>query len=51
MSEDDFLAAGGNYSLIHIDFMVGSDEMDIDGHLADGTAEPIMRSGEWVFDI
>lgn len=51
MSNDDFLAAGGNYSLIHVDFMIGSDEMDIDGYLADGTAEPIMRSGEWAFDI
>jgi aminopeptidase len=51
MSEDDFLAAGGNYSLIHVDFMIGSAEMDIDGHLANGTAEPLMRSGEWAFDI
>ena len=51
MSDDDFLAAGGNCSLIHVDFMIGSDEMDIDGYRADGTAEPIMRSGEWAFDI
>lgn len=51
MSAEDFLAAGGNYSLIHEDFMIGSAEMDIDGYLADGSAEPLMRSGEWAFDI
>jgi len=28
--------------------MIGSAQMDVDGLAADGTAEPLMRSGEWV---
>jgi aminopeptidase len=51
MSDDEFAAAGGNHSLIHIDFMIGSGEMDVDGLVEDGTAEPIMRGGEWVFEV
>jgi aminopeptidase len=49
MSEEAFSAAGGNTSVTHVDFMIGSDEMDIDGVLADGTTEAVMRGGEWAF--
>ena len=48
MSDEAFAAAGGNHSLTHVDFMIGSDQMDIDGVLANGAAEPLMRAGEWV---
>lgn len=51
MSEAEFEAAGGNSSNIHVDFMVGSDKMDIDGITADGHKEPIMRSGLWAFEV
>jgi aminopeptidase len=51
MSEEEFEAAGGNHSHIHVDFMVGSGEMDIDGLAEDGSTEAIMRSGEWVFEV
>jgi aminopeptidase len=51
MSDDQFAALGGNRSLIHIDFMVGSGDMDVDGLTEDGSAEPIMRSGEWAFQL
>jgi aminopeptidase len=34
-------------SLIHIDWMIGSDEIDIDGVHADGRREPVFRKGEW----
>ena len=40
-------ARGGNSSLIHIDWMIGSGEIDIDGLDKDGNAEPVMRKGEW----
>lgn len=50
MSEEEFAAAGGNHSLIHVDFMIGSETMDIDGILEDGSREPVMRSGEWAFE-
>lgn len=49
MSGEEFAAIGGNSSLIHIDFMIGSDQMDVDGITRDGNAEPIMRAGEWAF--
>jgi len=51
MSDEEFMNAGGNVSLIHIDFMIGSGEMDIDGITKEGTAEPIMRKGEWAFEV
>lgn len=51
MSDEEFAASGGNKSLIHTDFMIGSDQMDIDGICDDGSHEPIMRSGEWAFEV
>lgn len=51
MSDEDFAAQGGNSSLVHTDFMIGSGAMDIDGIKADGSREPVMRSGEWAFEV
>lgn len=51
ISDDDFAAVGGNQSLVHIDFMIGSHEMNVDGLKEDDTAEPIMRDGEWAFEV
>ena len=48
MSDEEFAAAGGNDSLAHVDFMIGSSEIDVDGLDAAGRAEPLMRRGEWV---
>jgi aminopeptidase len=39
---------GANESLIHVDWMIGSGKMDVDGIAAGGGAEPLMRQGEWV---
>ncbi len=41
-------AAGANDSLIHMDWMIGSEHMDVDGITPGGWAEPLMRKGEWV---
>jgi aminopeptidase len=49
MTLEAFAAAGGNSSLQHVDFMVGSDRLDIDGIRTDGTSEPVFRKGEWAF--
>ncbi|WP_055363617.1 aminopeptidase [Deinococcus sp. UR1] len=48
MPLEDFLAAGGNDSLTHVDWMIGSGEMDVDGVAKDGTREAVMRAGEFV---
>jgi aminopeptidase len=47
MTTEQFAQAGGNSSSVHIDFMVGSERMDVDGITPEGTAEPLMRRGEW----
>lgn len=39
---------GANDSLIHVDWMIGSGEIDLDGITPDGATEPLMRKGEWV---
>lgn len=51
MSDEAFAAAGGNLSSIHLDFMIGSGETDVDGVRGDGGAEAVMRGGEWAFEI
>jgi aminopeptidase len=47
MSDEEFERAGGNRSATHVDFMIGSQALDIDGVLPDGSTEPLMRGGEW----
>ncbi len=47
LSPEQITAQGGNTSLIHIDWMIGSDRIDIDGLDADGARTPVMRKGEW----
>jgi aminopeptidase len=48
LSPEELAAKGANDSLIHVDWMIGSGELDIDGITASGTPEPLMRRGEWV---
>ena len=49
LNDEEFISAGGNVSLNHVDFMIGSPKMDIDGIAKDGSREPVMRNGEWAF--
>lgn len=49
MNPKELAANGLNDSLTHVDFMIGSDKMDIDGIKADGTSEPVFRNGDWAF--
>jgi aminopeptidase len=48
LSTEELAARGANESLIHVDWMIGSNKIDVDGITADGNAEPVMRQGEWV---
>ena len=47
MSEEELSEAGLNRSQTHVDFMVGSDKMNIDGIKEDGTIVPVFRNGDW----
>ena len=48
LSPDQLASKGANDSLIHVDWMIGSDKLDIDGITASNLVEPLMRQGEWV---
>jgi aminopeptidase len=47
-SGEEFRRRGGNESMVHVDWMIGSEEVDVDGLLEDGTRVPLMRRGLWV---
>lgn len=48
LTEEQLAARGANSSLIHVDWMIGSDRIDVDGVSATGNPEPVMRAGEWI---
>jgi aminopeptidase len=48
MTDEAFAGAGGNRSMIHVDFMIGNGDLDVDGVRADGTSQAMMRNGDWV---
>jgi aminopeptidase len=48
LSKAELVAKGANESLIHVDWMIGSGELDVDGVLAGGDLVALMRQGEWV---
>lgn len=48
LTPEELAAKGANDSLIHVDWMIGSGDLDIDGITASGQTEPLMRKGEWV---
>lgn len=49
MSSEELKENGLNESITHVDFMIGSSEMDIDGITADGKTEAVFRGGNWAF--
>ncbi|GGJ06702.1 aminopeptidase [Paenibacillus hunanensis] len=49
MNREELTARGLNNSLVHVDFMIGSGEMDIYGITQDGQQEPIFKQGGWAF--
>jgi aminopeptidase len=48
MSNEDLAKLGANDSLIHVDWMIGGPRVHVDGLAQDGSAEPLMRFGNWV---
>ncbi|VXC47736.1 aminopeptidase [Bacillus sp. 349Y] len=49
MSKEELEKNGLNNSITHVDFMIGSDKMNIDGIKEDGSSEPVFRNGGWAF--
>ncbi len=49
MSEEERLAAGLNKSITHVDFMVGTADLSIDGYTSDGRCIPVFRNGNFAF--
>lgn len=50
MDEDQLQAEGVSKSASHVDFMIGTADLSIEGIKADGTALPIFKDGEWAFE-
>jgi aminopeptidase len=48
MTTEELELVGANTSLIHVDWMVGSPEVDVDGVSQNGSVLPVMRGGTWV---
>jgi len=46
-SDEDMIARGGNMSLVHVDFMVGSGDLDITARTTSGATVPVFRDGTW----
>lgn len=51
MDDQQLDEAGINDSLTHVDFMIGSDKMDIDGVYENGETEAVFRNGTWTIDV
>jgi aminopeptidase len=51
MTEEQFNAVGGNTSKDHIDFMIGSDKLIVEGICQNERSEVIMKNGEWAFEV
>lgn len=49
MTEEEFRNKGGNTSLTHVDFMVGSSDLEIIGVDKEGNEEKIFYDGNWAF--
>jgi aminopeptidase len=48
LSPEERHERGVNHSSIHTDFMIGSNELEVDGVSAAGEAVPILRNGDWL---
>ncbi|SHG39284.1 aminopeptidase [Ornithinibacillus halophilus] len=51
MNEEELDKHGVNDSLTHVDFMIGSEELDIDGVKEDGSTEAVFRNGTWALNV
>lgn len=50
LSKDELLARGVNQSSAHVDFMIGTDDLNVYGVAADGTETPVFVDGQWAWE-
>ena len=50
MDKDALLASGVNQSATHVDFMIGSDDLNVTGVKASGEEVPVFRNGAWAWE-
>ena len=50
MSADELRDHGINMSTTHVDFMIGSDDLNVTGIMADGTEVPVFINGQWSWE-
>lgn len=48
LSEDELIKRGANFSIIHTDFMIGCDQMSVEGYEKDGTKTLLIKNGLWL---
>lgn len=51
MTKEERFKLGANYSMTHVDFMVGGPQLDVVGYRKDGTEVPVLHQGEWAVDL
>jgi len=51
MNEDQLDKHGVNDSLSHVDFMIGSEKINIQGIKQDGTKEQVFKDGTWAIEV
>ena len=49
MTKEQLTKLGVNDSLIHVDFMIGSRDLEVVGVTSRGTRIPILSKGNWAF--
>ena len=50
-SLDEMHAMGVNDSMIHVDFMIGTEDLSITAHCRDGRTMPVFKNGTWAFEV
>ncbi|MGL5003417.1 MAG: aminopeptidase, partial [Casimicrobium sp.] len=51
MSKPELEQHGANDSRVHVDWMIGSKDLDVTGIRADGSSMALLSSGEWAFEV
>ena len=49
LSEEQLKKLGANDSLIHVDFMIGTADLEVTGYTNDGTKISVFKNGNWAF--